>query len=87
MNGHIQIVGLMKQLDDLLRRVNPYIAMYKNMRQVAIEEDRKSLEEGRNPLVVSMFIYNDRRTQDERRYNSPAGEDIAVVFKINYEAP
>jgi hypothetical protein len=54
----------MEQLDDLLRRVNPY---------AAIEEERQALEEGRNPLVVSMIIHNDRRTQDERRYHSPAG--------------
>jgi hypothetical protein len=47
MNGHIQIVGLMEKLDDLLRRLNPYIAMYKKMRHVAIEEERKSLEEGK----------------------------------------
>jgi hypothetical protein len=32
----------------------------------SIEEERQALEEGRNPLVVSMIIHNDRRTQDER---------------------
>jgi hypothetical protein len=51
------------------------------MRQVAMEEDRQAAVEGRAPLVISMVIRNDRRTQDERRYNSPAGEEIAVVFK------
>ena len=71
----------MEKLFDLLRRVNPYAAMYKNMRQVAIKEDRQALEEGRNPLVVSLIMHNDRRTQDGSRYNSPTGEEIAVVFK------
>ena len=52
----------MEQLDDLLRLVNPYAAMYKNTSQVAIEEERQVLEEGKNPLVVSMIIHNDRRT-------------------------
>ena len=68
----------MEQLDDLLRRVNPY---------AAIEEERQALEEGRNPLVVSIIIHNDRRTQDERRYNSSAGEEIAGVFKSIDGAP
>jgi hypothetical protein len=34
-----------------------------------------------------MFIHNDRRTQDERRYNSQTGEEIAVVFKSIDGAP
>ncbi|EFX63653.1 hypothetical protein DAPPUDRAFT_268051 [Daphnia pulex] len=79
--------ALMEQLDALIRRVNPYAVMYKNMRQVAMEEDRQAAVEGRAPVVVSMVIHNDRRTQDERRYNSPAGEEIAVVFKSIDGAP
>lgn len=77
----------MEQLDVLLRRVNPYAAMYKNMSQVAIEEERQALEEGRSPLTVSMVIHNDGRIQDERRDNSPAGEEIAVVFESIDGAP
>ncbi|XP_046452737.1 uncharacterized protein LOC124200510 [Daphnia pulex] len=79
--------ALMEQLDALIRRVNPYAVMYKNMRQVAMEEDRQAAVEGRAPLVVSMVIHNDRRTQDERRYNSPAGEEIAVMLKSIGGAP
>jgi hypothetical protein len=32
--------------------------MYKNMRQVAMEEDRQAAVEGRAPLVISMVIHN-----------------------------
>jgi hypothetical protein len=57
------------------------------MRQVAMEEDRQISMEGRVPLSVYMVIHNDRRTQDERRYNSHAGEEISVVFKSTDGAP
>ncbi|XP_046640289.1 uncharacterized protein LOC124323516 [Daphnia pulicaria] len=79
--------ALMEQLDVLIRRVNPYAVMYNNMRQVFMEEDRQAAVEGRAPLVISMVIHNDRRTQAERRYNSPAGEEIAVLFKSIDGAP
>ena len=32
-------------------------------------------------MQVGMVIHNDKRTQDERRYNSPTAKEIAVVFK------
>ncbi|XP_057381786.1 uncharacterized protein LOC130704351 [Daphnia carinata] len=78
---------LMEQLDSLLRQCNPYAAMYKNMSQMAAEEDLLAEMEGRRPMEIGMIIRNDRRTQDERRYNSPTGEEIAVVFKSIDGAP
>ncbi|XP_057380774.1 uncharacterized protein LOC130703304 [Daphnia carinata] len=78
---------LMEQLDSLLRQCNPYASMYKNMSQMAAEEDLLAEIEGRRPLEIRMIIRNDRRTQDERRYNSPTGEEIAVVFKSIDGAP
>ncbi|XP_057375160.1 uncharacterized protein LOC130696096 [Daphnia carinata] len=78
---------LMEQLDSLLRQCNPYASMYKNMSQMAAEEDLLAEIEGRRSLEIGMIIRNDRRTQDERHYNSPTGEEIAVVFKSIDGAP
>lgn len=72
---------LMSQLDALLRQVNPYANIYKNMREMIEEEERLSVAEGRPRMQVGMVIHNDRKTQDERRYNSPTGDEIAFIFK------
>lgn len=61
--------------------------MYKNMCQIATEDDRPASMEGRRPMSVGIKIHNERRTKDERRYNSPTGEEIAVIFKSIDEAP
>ncbi|KZS09596.1 Uncharacterized protein APZ42_026140, partial [Daphnia magna] len=76
---------LMAQLDSLLRQCNPYAVVYKNMRQMKTEEDLLDEMEGRMPMEID--FHNDRRTQDERRYNSPTPEEIAVVFKSIDGAP
>ncbi|KZR96590.1 Uncharacterized protein APZ42_008990, partial [Daphnia magna] len=78
---------LMAQLDSLLRQCNPYAVVYKNMRQMETEEDLLAEMEGRIPMEIGMIIHNDRRTQDERRYNSPTAEEIAVFFKSIDGAP
>ncbi|KAI9558394.1 hypothetical protein GHT06_015173 [Daphnia sinensis] len=78
---------LMEQLDFLLRQCNPHAAVYKNMSQMVTEEDILAEMEGRRPMQIAMIIHNDRRTQDERRCNSPTGEEIAVVFKSIDGAP
>ena len=79
--------NLMKQLDRMIRDCNPYAALYKNMNLLALEENRKVLIENTRPKVVGMVIHNDRRTQDERRYNSPTGDEIGVVFSSQDGAP
>ncbi|KZS07139.1 Uncharacterized protein APZ42_029230, partial [Daphnia magna] len=78
---------LIAQLDFLLCQCNPYAIVYKNMRQMETEEDLLAEMEGRIPMEIGMIIHNDRRTQDERRYNSPNAEEIAVVFKSIDGAP
>ncbi len=72
---------LMSQLDALIRQVNPYANIYKNLREMIEEEERLSVAEGRPRMQVGMVIHNDRKTQDERRYDSPTGDDIAFIFK------
>ena len=73
--------NLMEQLDRMLRECNPFAEVYKMMRHVAEEENRLAEEENRPQMQVGMVLHNDKRTQDERRYNSPTANEIAVVFK------
>ena len=72
--------GLLKQLDAIMRRVNPYAGAYKTMREADEEERRLSIAENRPLLSVGLTIHTDRR-EDQRRYNPPSSNDIACVFK------
>ena len=78
---------LMDGLDQELRQVNPYARMYMNMRQVYEREQQEAQEEERPQVAVSMVIHGDRRTHDQRRYNSPTTNEIGVVFTSEDGAP
>jgi hypothetical protein len=69
-------------------RNNPYAAIYKKMRQVLEEEYLKAEAENRPHQFVGMIISSDRKNLDQRRYNSPTTDDIAIIFKsVNGEPP
>ena len=71
----------MEKLNQMLCECNPYAEVYKMMCHVAEEEDRLAEEENCPRMQVGMVLHNYKRTQDERRYNSPTANEIAVVFK------
>ncbi|KZR98206.1 Uncharacterized protein APZ42_006487, partial [Daphnia magna] len=73
--------NLMEELDAMLREKNPYAAIYKMMRQVLEEEYRRAQDENLPHQTVGMIISSDRRNLDQRRYNSPTTNEIAVIFK------
>ncbi|KZS06644.1 Uncharacterized protein APZ42_029833 [Daphnia magna] len=80
--------NLMEELDAVLREKNPYAAIYKMMRQVLEEEYRRAQDEKLPHQTVGMIISSDRRNLDQRRYNSPTTNEIAVIFKsANGEPP
>ncbi|XP_045036715.1 uncharacterized protein LOC116926850 [Daphnia magna] len=80
--------NLMEELDAMLREKNPNAAIYKMMRQVLIEEYRRAQDENLPHQTVGMIISSDRRNLDQRRYNSPTTNEIAVIFKsANGEPP
>ncbi|KAI9558408.1 hypothetical protein GHT06_015188 [Daphnia sinensis] len=80
--------NLMEELDAMLREKNPYAAIYKMMRQVLEEEHRRAQDENLPHQTVGMIISSDRRNVDQRRYNSPTTNEIAVIFKsANGEPP
>ena len=72
---------LMEEIDAMLREKNPYAAVYKMMRQVLEEEYRQTEAENLPHQTVGMIISSDRKNLDQRRYNSPTTNEIAVLFK------
>ncbi|KZS10733.1 Uncharacterized protein APZ42_024749 [Daphnia magna] len=80
--------NLMAELDAMLREKNPYAAIFKMMRQVLEEEYRRAEAENLPHQIVGMIISSDRRNLDQRRYNSPTTNEIAVLFpSANGEPP
>ncbi|XP_046655037.1 uncharacterized protein LOC124348808 [Daphnia pulicaria] len=72
---------LMEELDAMLREKNPYALTYKMMRRVLEEEYVQREAENLPHYTVGMIITCDRRNVDQRRYNCPTVNEIAVVFK------
>jgi hypothetical protein len=77
----------MEELDAMLRDKNPYALIYKMLRQVLEEEYRQDEAENIPHRTVGMIIRSDRQNLDQRRYNCPTTNEIAVVFKSTDGAP
>jgi hypothetical protein len=69
----------MAELYTIIREINPYAEAFKMMREVEIEEEQRAAKEGRTVHPVTMFILNDRK-DDERRYNAPRVNEVAIIF-------
>jgi hypothetical protein len=70
---------LMAALDSLIRCDNKNANGFKMMREIEIEE-REAAEEGRTINLISMLIRTER-SNDQRRYNSPRVNEVAIVFQ------
>jgi hypothetical protein len=78
---------LLDKLDSLMRRENDYAKAYKMMREFEIEEENQSIKERRSIKPISMLIRTDRRN-DQRRYNVPKINEVAMVFQnVDGEPP
>ena len=64
--------------------VSPYARAYRHMANVELEEIRRAADEGHPVMPVTMFF---RRGSDQRRYNEPLHDEIAVVFVGEDGAP
>jgi hypothetical protein len=73
------IPHVLGQLDLILRTINPFAQAYKMMREVELEEETRAKAEGRAVNAVNMWIKKDRK-DDQRRYNAPRSNEVAVVF-------
>ncbi|XP_014674663.1 PREDICTED: uncharacterized protein LOC106814819 [Priapulus caudatus] len=75
---------VMSLLQRVLQETNPYAASYKHMQEVEAEQLRLADENGTPPPAVTMHIL---RGGDQRRYNDPRQDEIAVVFSSPDGAP
>ena len=78
---------LMEEIDAMLRRLNPYAAVYKMMRQVLEEEYRREQAENLPHRTLGIIISSDRKNLDKRRYNNPTTNEIPVLFKSSNGEP
>lgn len=74
----------MMLLTNVINRTNPYAAAYKQMQQVEFEEEARARAEQRAPSSVTMHIL---RGHDQRRYNNPLQDEVAVIFSSHDGAP
>ncbi|KAK7089794.1 hypothetical protein V1264_024238 [Littorina saxatilis] len=74
----------MMLLTNLINRTNPYAAAYKQMQQVEVEEEARALADNRTPSSVTMHIL---RGPDQKRYNNPQQDELAVIFSSHDGAP
>ncbi len=70
---------LMDILGRKMKEINPFAKAYKMMHEVEKEEEQKAKKEGRAIQPICMFIRNDRRN-DQRRYNAPRSNEVAIIF-------
>ena len=74
---------LLKQIDSIIRKSNPYVAAWKMMHEVESEEHNRCLSITSIPREVKMlFTRNDNF--DKNRYNNATCNEVAVVFGSNY---
>lgn len=71
-------------LTDVINSVNPYAAAYKQMQQVELEEEDYALAQNSTPSSVTMHIL---RGSDQRRYNNPKQDEVAIIFSSRDGAP
>ncbi|XP_065217552.1 uncharacterized protein LOC135843544 [Planococcus citri] len=80
---------LLKELDLVIRSINPYAKSYKMLKTLENEEISRQSQNSETTVTennVSMMI-RQNRTVDCRRYNLPNCSEVAVIFKNNDGAP
>ena len=73
---------VMALLHDVLLRVSPFAANFQTMHEVEKAEAARAAVEGRLPLQVRMDIMRSHGL-DARRYNTPAADEVAVIFVVD----
>ncbi|XP_035205703.1 uncharacterized protein LOC118180745, partial [Stegodyphus dumicola] len=79
---------LLRQLDTVLRNVNPYAEAYKMLKE--FEEEETVREQGAETAAdIRMYIKGESVAAGEHRgrYNAPKENEVAVVFKSTDGAP
>lgn len=66
-------------LDTVIRRLNPFAVAYRQMWQIEQEEEARAQMEERPAREIVMCIRRDSAS-DQRRYNAPTADEVAVIF-------
>jgi hypothetical protein len=74
------MVTTMNKLGDILMKNSPFAVPYKMMHEVEQEEISRAEKEERAPTPVRMIFDINHRNYDQRRYNHPRANKVAVVF-------
>ena len=77
---------LMHTLGEWFSENNELASTFKMMREVELEEETKAASEGRSVNPILMSIRHDRK-DDQRRYNAPRSNEIAIIFNTPDGAP
>ena len=75
---------VMQTILNVLQRLNPFVAAYKQMHQIEQEEIERAATEQRSPSTVTMVI---KKGKDPRRYNEPRHDEVAAIFVGQNGAP
>ncbi|XP_021953572.1 uncharacterized protein LOC110850450 [Folsomia candida] len=70
---------ILDQIDRLFRQHNIIARSYHMMREIEAEESRQAIQRGDDIPVVIMAFRRDRRL-DQRVYNEPRSNEVAMVF-------
>lgn len=82
---------ILKDLQDLMHSINPFVEIYKNMNEIAEEQKRQNLNSeqsdgnGINNLDEIRMIFRAEGLPDKRRYNLPTGESEVGVIIVGGE--
>uniref|UniRef100_A0A1I7T6R1 ATP-dependent DNA helicase n=1 Tax=Caenorhabditis tropicalis TaxID=1561998 RepID=A0A1I7T6R1_9PELO len=71
--------GMFQKLIDLLKRHHPHAQAFRMMFEVEEEEKQKAIQEGRPQQKVTM-TFQVRSDRDQRRYQAPTANEVAVVY-------
>ena len=74
----------MQIIQNVLLDANPYASAYKHMGEVEEDERRRAEAENRPMSDVVMYL---KRGYDQRRYNLPLHDEVALIFVGNDGAP
>lgn len=70
---------ILRYLDTLLRKINPYAEAYKMMHEIEKDEEESSVLKKSCPREIKMILKRHYNV-DKNRYNLPTANEVAVVF-------
>ncbi|CAK9295760.1 unnamed protein product [Gordionus sp. m RMFG-2023] len=70
---------IMKQLDQLIRQINPYALSFKTLGEVHQSALELATTSNTKLPTINMIFKGDR-SSDRRRYNLPSMDDVAMIF-------